>query len=172
MQPTIYQKLQSLLYYNDSVFSPNNVKTVIIGPDGVIVGYHINKTMTFAPYTAMQLMQYHSDVKAKPLLRTLHDGIQFPSVEEVIVLVPTNQDVFRPQDFSPASLVRNSSYTLEGLKHDYKRMRYFSVVPVPSITVMHGLYQALQAYLLLFSAENCMLYPDLQSLMLHYLFFY
>ena len=145
MQPTIYQKLQSLLYYNDSVFSPNNVKTVIIGPDGVIVGYHINKTMTFAPYTAMQLMQYHSDVKAKPLLRTLHDGIQFPSVEEVIVLVPTNQDVFRPQDFSPASLVRNSSYTLEGLKHDYKRMRYFSVVPVPSITVMHGLYQALQA---------------------------
>ena len=54
MQPTIYQKLQSLLYYNDSVFSPNNIKTVIIGPDGVIVGYHINKIMAFKPYTVQQ----------------------------------------------------------------------------------------------------------------------
>lgn len=145
MQPTVYQNLQALLHYNNSVFSPNNIKTVIIGPDGVIVGYHINKIMAFKPYTVQQLMQYHSDTKAKPLLRALHDGIQFPSVEEVIILMPTNQNVFRPQDFSPASLVRNSSFTLEGLRQDYKRLRYFTVVPIPSINVMSGLYQALQA---------------------------
>lgn len=145
MKLTPYQILQSLLYYDNSVFSPNNIKTLIIGPDGVIVGYHINKITQFKPYTPQQLMQYHSDTKAKPLLRALHDGVQFPSVEEVIILVPSNQNIFRPHDFSPATLVRSSSFTMEGLKHDYKRLRYFTVVSIPSINVMSGLYQAMQA---------------------------
>ena len=144
MQATIYQNLQALLHYsNNSEFSPNNIKTVIIGPDGLIVGYHVNKAMSFKGHTPEGLISYHSDPKAKPLLKALHEGIQFPSVEEVIIIQSTRQQVFRPQDCSPANLVRNSSYSLEGLKQDYKRLRYFTIATAASAVVMPALFNLL-----------------------------
>lgn len=143
MQTTIYQNLQSLLHYTNSAFSPNNIKTVIIGPDGLIVGYHVNKIMSFKAHTVENLMRYNAEPKAKHLLKALHDGIQFPSVEEVIVIMPTNQQVFNSLDCSPAGMVRNSSYTLEGLKHDYKRLRYFTVATSANPNTMPTLFNVL-----------------------------
>lgn len=143
MQPTIYQNLQALLHYNNSPFSPNNIKTVIIGPDGLMVGYHINKILGFKAYTVENLMKYNSEPKAKPLLSALHDGIQFPSIEEVIVIIPAGSQIFRPQDYSPASLVRNNSYSIEGLKQDYKRLRCFTVATSANANTMSTLFNML-----------------------------
>lgn len=102
-------------------WSPNNLKTLVLGSEGVIIGYHMsgkkypNKTV---------LVKYKSEMaddlallKEEPnkfigVLKTLIDGRVFSSIEEIIFCVTNYPADLLKRDMELASLV-SGNVTLE-----------------------------------------------------------
>lgn len=126
-------------YHSD--YSPNNIKTVIISPDGVAVKYHCSvkglPSFNMLRFQALALNKDEADLKYKPILNLLAERV-CSSVEEIIILTDSVVSAFdtglylKESDIS--GMLRgkalSSNNLTEEIKNRYGRLRYF--------TTLHG----------------------------------
>ena len=128
-----FNSLEPLVHYRGSDYSPNNVKTLIISPDGVCVMYHCGKRPTMKRFNINDYIASYSNPQAKykPMLSVLYAGHQITSIEEIIIVaIGTNGSAcLCPDEANLGILIGpRSYYSLEGLKKAYKRLRYGTMV--------------------------------------------
>jgi hypothetical protein len=129
-----YSSLEALVNYSGTNYSPNNIRRIIISPEGVGVFYFVGKKAELKEFPLLTYMQYlkgTSPKDFKPMLSVLYSGKQLTSVEEIIILPmgSNGASVLHPDEYSIRTIVGNrgaSSY--EGCKNSYKRLRYISII--------------------------------------------
>lgn len=141
-------------------FSPNNIKTVVVSPDGMFVRLHtgvsgssrirginvINSIMHFVPINTVALYDrnkgtgYFEPAKERSMLEMLVNPLVCGCIEEIIILkgvsVP-QYSVFMERygawEFNYNSLLSaiNTNNLLEGIKKRFPRLRYITEASLP-----------------------------------------
>lgn len=126
-----YDIVHSLIYYsNGTDFSPNNIKRLVISPEGVAVWYYVNKKFAYKFFSILDYMKSSGSQDYKPILSILYAERQLTSIEEIIIL-PTGsnrQNCLNPLEMEASVLIgKRGATSLDGAKSSYKRLRYFTI---------------------------------------------
>lgn len=89
--------LEAIQYSSDlKIWSPNNIRRLIISPDGVAVQLHTGKTIIQKPFNVVKAGACFSDIKYKPMITTLVNRV-CSSVEEVVFCTGSKMGLCLPQ---------------------------------------------------------------------------
>lgn len=129
-----------------SNYSPNNIRTVVISPNGVMVRYHLSvdgHDYKYIEFPERDLYAEEQDTKYKPILRLLADPLICASIEEIIVLSQSLSGTVHPnymREIQLQSMV--ASYKGSGtdlqtrITGRYGRLRYYASLSVNFKTFM------------------------------------
>lgn len=127
-----FDTIHKLVYYSSGTdFSPNNIKRLVISPEGVAVWYYINKKFAYKSFSILDYMKSSTSQDYKPMLSILYAEKQLTSIEEIIIL-PTGsnrQNCLNPLEMEASVLIgKRGATSLDGAKLSYKRLRYFTIM--------------------------------------------
>lgn len=125
-----FESLQKLVEINKCK-SPNNIRRIIISPEGVCVYYYVNVPTACKQFSVLDYRQSIKDPKVKLMLQNLYTGAQITSIEEIIVLTTSmsGNEELSPNEYSPSTIInRRGVQSLDGCKNAYKRLRYITVI--------------------------------------------
>lgn len=89
--------LDAIQYSNDSKdWSPNNIRRLILSPDGVAVQLHTGRSLIQKPFNIIKAGSCFSDEKYKPMITTLVNRI-CSSVEEIVFCTASSNGLYLPQ---------------------------------------------------------------------------
>lgn len=89
--------LEAIQYSDDlKVWSPNNIRRLIISPDGVAVQLHTGKAVIQKPFNPTKAGFCFSDIKYKPMITTLVNRV-CSSIEEVVFCTGSRMGLCLPQ---------------------------------------------------------------------------
>lgn len=122
-------------------YSPNNIRSVVISPNGVLVRYHIgtagtkNRSYCFAEFNERDLYSEEQDPKYKPILRMLAVPLVCGSLEEIVVLGNSLSGQVHPNylaeiqlDGMVASFKGAGADLKSRISNRFTRLRYYTVV--------------------------------------------
>lgn len=123
-----------------ATFSPNNIRAVVISPNGVLVRYHLpvnGRSHAIAQFNERELYAEECEPKYKPILRMLAHPLVCASVEEIIVLSSSLSGVVH-QSYMNEIELRSMIQSYGGASSDLKssisgrfgRLRYYAVLNI------------------------------------------
>lgn len=124
-------------------YSPNNIRCLVISPNGVLVRYHLSNSATrgttsrFVEYKPMDLFTEEESPNYKPILRMLATPLVHASIEEIVILTrtmgcETHQNYL--SEFKPDVMVETfkgaGADTRERIANRFGRLRYFTTLNI------------------------------------------
>ena len=131
-----------------SDYSPNNIRRVIISPDGVLVSFHKrltagrvsgstngNSQFAFLAFNALELNREEQSENYKPILLNLSEPRVCACVEEIVICTQSMNGVFDSGAFQREvsvggmikSFINKSGSIDDVVKRRFQRLRYFSL---------------------------------------------
>lgn len=119
-------------------WSPNNIRRLIISPDGVIVQYHttkdmkINNIITSKAFEPKKVIKCFSSKNYIPMLQALKSDRICSAIEEIILIKYSTQNEIQrnlPEaEYNLASLGIGNVSGIEGLRRRYARLYSISII--------------------------------------------
>lgn len=126
-----YSTLEQLVIYQGADYSPNNIRRIIISPEGVGVFYYVERHTIFRIFPLMSYAQASKQPDFKPMLKNLYTNRQLTSIEEIVILTTgsNGQVMLHPDEYSIQTIIgKRGATSFEGCKNSYKRLRYITVI--------------------------------------------
>lgn len=134
-------------------WSPNNVRRVIISPDGILIQYHTtvkaklpsNRLVHIRLFNVEEAMQALNSGKCKPMLQVLGKNRVYSAIEEIILLSKSDNGLYLlNSELNLQSIGLDNRGALgESLKARYSRMYGVSVVNNLSLKEFVDKYQGM-----------------------------
>lgn len=118
-------------------WSPNNVKRVIISPDGVCVEYHTTTVMNGAKkrydykvFDVESTMQCLNSPKAKSILSVFSDNRVYSAIEEIVILTKSMQGLtLRGDELDLSGIgIQNKADMKKSLESRYRRLVHIVLI--------------------------------------------
>lgn len=132
-------------------WSPNNVRRLVISPDGILIQYHttVKAKLPNNRLTYIKLFNYEQGLsalnsgKCKPMLKVLGRNRVYSAIEEIVLLSKSGSGLYLLNDELNLQSIGldNKSDLEESLKSRYARMYGIGVVNNLSLQEFTGKYQ-------------------------------
>lgn len=126
-----FNTLESIINYSGADYSPNNIRRLIISPEGVGVYFYVGKPAIFKSFSMLDYINSTRQADFKPMLKNLYSGRQLTSVEEIVILTvgSNGQEILHPNEYSVQTIVgKRGATSFEGCRNSYKRLRYITIL--------------------------------------------
>lgn len=126
-----YSTLEQLVMYQGIAYSPNNIRRIVISPEGVGVFYYVEKRTIFKQFPLMSYVHATGQPDFKPMLKNLYANRQLTSIEEIVILTAgsNGQVMLHPDEYSIQTIMgKRGATSFEGCKQSYKRLRYITII--------------------------------------------
>ena len=126
-----FSTLESIVNYSGADYSPNNIRRLIISPEGVGVYFYVGKPAIFKSFSMLDYINSTRQADFKPMLKNLYSGRQLTSVEEIVILTTgsNGQEILHPDEYSVQTIVgKRGATSFEGCRNSYKRLRYITIL--------------------------------------------
>ncbi len=139
-------------YTSGDSFSPNNIKRVILSPDGFAVQLHVGSNLIFKLFDTTYAGQCYYHEKYKPMFSALATDLVCSNVEEVIFCKGSLYNLYLPQselDFrsiiSNNKIVGNEKVLRDEIIKRFPRLRYVSIIDASMQELIQATKEILQS---------------------------
>lgn len=135
-----YELITNKLQISDGYpgWSPNNVKRVIISPDGVCVEYHMasilkgntNKKYAYKVFDIQKTVECLNSPKAKSILSVFSDNRVYSAIEEIVILTTSARGLtLRADELDLSGIgIQNKADMKKSLESRYKRLVHIVLI--------------------------------------------